>query len=72
MRKTFQAYDKEGKGNLSFDSFRHMLSRLDGTISEEDAKAVFDVIDADSSNSIEFDELNAYYCKVNSLPQTLE
>jgi Ca2+-binding EF-hand superfamily protein len=55
LRKTFQAYDKEGKGNLSFDSFRHMLSRLDNSISEEDAKAVFDVIDADSSNSIEFE-----------------
>ena len=30
------------------------------------------MIDVDQSKTIEFDELNAYYCKVNGLPFSLD
>lgn len=72
LQKTFQAYDKEGMGNLSFESFRNMISRLDSSFSEDDIVSVFDAIDVDHSKTIEFDELNAYYCKVNGLPFSLD
>lgn len=29
-------------------------------------------MDIDSSKTIEFDELNSYYCKVNGIPESLE
>lgn len=29
LKRTFEAYDKEGQGNLTFDCFRNMISRLD-------------------------------------------
>jgi len=45
-----------------------MICKLDSSFTEEDVVAVFNVIDTDHSKSIEFEELNAYYCKVNSIP----
>lgn len=59
-------------GNLSFDCFKNMISRLDSSFTEDDIISIFDAIDVDHSKTIEFDELNAYYCKVNGLPFTLE
>lgn len=32
---------------------------------------IFEIVDADKSNTIEFDELNMYYCKVNGIPEAL-
>jgi len=49
-----------------------MICKLDQSFTEEDVLAVFEVIDIDHSKSIEFEELNTYYCKVNSIPETLE
>jgi Ca2+-binding EF-hand superfamily protein len=72
LRRTFEAYDKEGKGNLTFESFRNMISRLDPTFTIEDVHTLFDYIDTDHSKTIEFDELNAYYCKVNGLPYNFD
>jgi Ca2+-binding EF-hand superfamily protein len=71
LKKTFHAYDKEGQGNLTFDCFKNMISRLDSSFTEDDIISIFDAIDVDHSKTIEFDELNAYYCKVNGLPFSL-
>jgi len=49
-----------------------MISRLDSTFTEDDIVSIFDAIDVDHSKTIEFDELNAYYCKVNGLPFSLD
>ena len=72
LKKTFQAYDRDGNGNLTFECFKNMISRLDNSFTEDDIVSVFEVIDRDKSKTIEFDELNAYYCKVNGLPFTLD
>lgn len=68
LRRTFSAYDKEGNGNLSYESFKSMVSRLDPSFSEKDIEIIFDAIDTDHSKTIEFDEFNSYFCKVNGLP----
>lgn len=49
-----------------------MLKRLDSTFNEDEVQALFEYIDLDHSKTIEFDELNKYYCKVNGIPETLE
>jgi hypothetical protein len=33
---------------------------------------VFELIDKDKSKTIEFEELNSYYCKVNGIPERLD
>lgn len=48
------------------------MKRLDNTFSGEEIRGVFEFIDVDHSKTIEFDELNSYYCKVNGIPETLE
>lgn len=58
LRRTFEAYDKERMGNLSFDCFKNMLGRLDPSFSEDDIHIIFDFIDTDHSKTIEFEELN--------------
>lgn len=47
------------------------MKRLDSTFTHEEIIAVFDYIDTDKSKTIEFDELNSYYCKVNGIPESL-
>jgi len=49
-----------------------MINKLDNTFSEEDIRLIFDFLDQDKSNSIEFDELNSYYSKVNGIPYNLD
>lgn len=45
-----------------------MIGRLDPSLTDDDIHIIFEVIDSDHSKSIEFEELNAYFCKVNGLP----
>ena len=54
LKRTFEAYDKEGQGNLSFDCFKNMIGRLDPTFTKDDVQTLFDFIDSDHSKSIEF------------------
>jgi hypothetical protein len=49
-----------------------MLGRLDPSFSNEDISTIFDFIDTDRSKTIEFEELNEYYCKVNGLPPNFD
>ena len=48
------------------------MKRLDSTFSEDEIQAIFEYIDTDRSKTVEFDELNNYYCKVNGIPESLE
>jgi len=48
------------------------MKRLDNTFTQDEIQAVFEFIDVDHSKTIEFDELNSYYCKVNGIPEALE
>lgn len=49
-----------------------MIIRLDPSFSDDDVHMIFEVIDTDHSKSIEFDELNEYFCKVNGIPSDFD
>lgn len=55
-------------GNLSIENFKNMMARLDSKFTEKEIAAIFDVIDTNHSKTIEFDELIAYFCRMNNLP----
>lgn len=44
------------------------MNKLDKTMPNEEILEAFNLIDEDGSKTIEFDELNKYYCKVNGIP----
>jgi hypothetical protein len=72
LYKTFSAYDTDKSGELTINEFEKIIKRLDSSFKLEEIEAVFDFIDTDHSKTIEFDELNSYYCKVNAIPEILE
>ena len=72
LYKIFLTYDIDRSGMLSIDEFGKILRRLDNSISEEEVSLVFNFIDTDGSKTIEFDELNNYYCKVNGIPLAMD
>jgi Ca2+-binding EF-hand superfamily protein len=70
--KVFNDFDKK-KGSLTLQDFSLLMKKLSGhhmEITDEEIRLGFDVIDEDSSNSIEFGELNKYYSKINGIPMT--
>ena len=69
---TYNAYDTDRNGQLTITEFERILKRLDTSFTEEEILTVFDFIDVDQSKTIDFDELNSYYCKVNGLSEVLE
>lgn len=67
LSKTFVIYDRDNSGELTIDQFSKIMKKLDPSFSSEEIQAVFDLIDEDGSNSIKFQELNNYYCRVNEV-----
>lgn len=68
MRTTFNAYDKDAMGSLTLENFKNMMARLDSKFTQTEIAAIFEVVDANHSKSIEFEELYAYFCKMNNMP----
>ncbi len=68
LYRTFVAYDADKSGKLGIDEFEKILKRLDGSFTKDEIESIFEFIDKDKSKTIEFDELNSYYCKVNGIP----
>lgn len=48
------------------------MKRLDSSFESDEIEAIFEFIDIDHSKTIEFDEFNSYYCKVNGIPEVLD
>lgn len=48
-----------------------MLTQLSKEITDDEIDAAFDLIDEDNSNTVEFEELNNYFSKVNGIPKHL-
>lgn len=69
LYKTFLAYDTDRSGELGLEEFSKILKRLDASFNEDEVVSVFEFIDTDRSKTIEFDELNSYYSKVNGIPE---
>ena len=72
LYKTFSAYDTDKSGELTIEEFEKIMKRLDSTFTQDEMQAVFEFIDTDRSKTIEFEELNSYYCKVNGLSELIE
>ena len=69
--KVYTAYDGDKSGQLDIKEFSKILKRLDPGFTEEEVEIIFDLVDEDRSKTIEFHELNRYFCKVNGLPESL-
>lgn len=72
LYKTFSAYDTDKSGELTIEEFEKIMKRLDNTFTQDEIQSVFEYIDIDHSKTIEFSELNSYYCKVNGLSELIE
>ena len=68
LYKTFNAYDMDKSGELEIDEFQKIIKNLDPSFTVDEIKSIFELIDEDGSKTVEFDELNNYYCKVNGIP----
>ena len=70
--KVFNDFDKK-KGSLTLEDFTLLIKKLSGSnmeVSDEEIRLGFEAIDEDNSRSIEFQELNKYYCKINGIPMS--
>jgi hypothetical protein len=65
----FNKFDKGKSGSLTREEFKRMLIRLSDDLNDEEINGAFDLIDSDNSNSVEFEELNNYFSKVNGIPE---
>ena len=68
LYKVFTAYDRDNSGQLSLQEFGKIMKRLDSSFNDDEIQTIFDIVDTDKSKTIDFDELNSYYCKVNGIP----
>lgn len=68
LRKVFNDFDKSKEGKLSEKQFIHMMQKLDKQMREDEIMEAFNTIDEDGSKTLQFQELNRYYCKVNGVP----
>ena len=48
-----------------------MIKKLDPSFEEKALDLVFNLIDTDKNHAIDFKALNAFYCKINGIPQKL-
>ena len=71
LYQVFDVYDKEKAGELSFDQFAKIITKLDKMFEEEELELIFNLVDTDKSKTIDFQELNIAYCKINGVPQKL-
>lgn len=67
----FQVYDKDKNGKLDFEEFYKIMKKLDTNIGDNDVMSIFKLIDSNDSKTIEFDEFNFYYCRINGIPENL-
>ncbi len=68
LRKVFDDFDKKKIGKLTIDQFIYMMNKLDSSMPKDIILEAFNLIDEDKSNTIQFDEFNNYYCKINGVP----
>lgn len=47
------------------------MKRLDPSFTDNEVECIFRIIDQDNSNTIEFDELNSYFSRINGLPESM-
>ena len=63
MRVLFYEIDTSGNGRINKEEFRVFVHNLGAVISEQESDFVFDVIDQNSTRSIEYSEFYNYFVK---------
>ena len=58
-------------GFLTEAELNEILVKLDKSYDKEEIKVIFKAIDCDSSNTIDFLELNSYYSKMMGIPESM-
>lgn len=67
LYQLFCNYDKQG--SIFYPDFERMIFSLGkNDFTEQELKEVFEQIDIDHSESIEFSELNAYFSNILGIP----
>jgi Ca2+-binding EF-hand superfamily protein len=61
LRDTFQEYDEDGDGRISFAEFAAMLEELDDELSRDEQLLAFEATDSDGDGAIGFDEFVAWW-----------
>ena len=71
IREAFKVFDKEGKGSIPREEFRHIMTTLGERLTDEEVDEMLDDADADGDGEIEyegtFNYLNAGCCHICTL-----
>ena len=55
LNKVFDVYDKDKNGVLDFEEFSKIIQKLDPSVEKKELELIFQLIDTDQSNSIDFE-----------------
>ena len=65
VKKLFDKFDTDDNDIIDWDEFRHMVDTLEVDISLEDKTKIFNIIDANHSGMISFEEFAAVWKKMS-------
>jgi calmodulin len=68
LMQVFDAYDVNKDGGVTIKEFSRILKRLDDSMSDEEIKMGFSLVDTDHSQEITFQEFMEYFCKCTGEP----
>lgn len=56
IREAFKVFDKEGKGSIPREEFRHIMTTLGERLTDEEVDEMLDDADADGDGEIQYEE----------------
>ena len=61
IREAFKVFDKEGKGSIPREEFRHIMTTLGERLTDEEVDEMLDDADADGDGEIEYEGTLIYF-----------
>lgn len=68
LHTIYSLYDKNNDKTLSMEEFRHLISRIDKNLTEEDFLNCFKIFDINEDEQISYDEFFRTLCKIAGEP----
>ncbi|XP_060577950.1 calmodulin-A-like isoform X2 [Ruditapes philippinarum] len=56
IREAFKVFDKDGKGYLTADELRHIMTNLGERLPDEEVDEMLSIVDADGNGCIDYEE----------------